>query len=112
MTVASDGLSVRLTRGVFSLEARDADLARAISATAREHGAVADRTRVQEVQLAIAAKPDAIDVGFWRATLGYAPLDDDNAVDPLGHEVDVLDAGAGSGQGAAARDAHRRVRGS
>ena len=32
MTVASDGLSVRLTRG-FSLEARDADLARAISAT-------------------------------------------------------------------------------
>jgi 4a-hydroxytetrahydrobiopterin dehydratase len=39
MTVASDGLSVRLTRG-FSLEARDADLARALSATAREHGAV------------------------------------------------------------------------
>ena len=85
MTMSGDGLSVRLTRGVFSLEARHADLARAISATAREHGAVADRTRVQEVQLAIAAKPDAIDVGFWRAALGYAPLDDDNAVDPLGH---------------------------
>jgi 4a-hydroxytetrahydrobiopterin dehydratase len=40
---------------------------------------------VQEVQLAIAAQPDAVDVGFWRAVLGYAPLDDDNAVDPLGH---------------------------
>jgi 4a-hydroxytetrahydrobiopterin dehydratase len=52
---------------------------------AREHGASADRTRVQEVGLAIAAKPEAIDVGFWRAVLGYAELADDNAVDPLGH---------------------------
>ena len=39
----------------------------------------------QEVQLAIAAKPDEVDVGFWRAVLGYAGLDDDNAIDPLGH---------------------------
>ena len=23
--------------------------------------------------------------GFWRAVLGYAELDDDNAVDPIGH---------------------------
>ena len=37
------------------------------------------------MQLAIAAKPDAIDVGFWRAVLGYAERADDNAVDPLGH---------------------------
>ncbi len=37
------------------------------------------------MQLAIAAKPDAVDVGFWRAVLGYAPMADDNAVDPLGH---------------------------
>jgi 4a-hydroxytetrahydrobiopterin dehydratase len=46
---------------------------------------------------AIAAKPDAIDVGFWRAVLGYAPMADDNAVDPLGHGSTVwmqaLDAG-------------------
>jgi 4a-hydroxytetrahydrobiopterin dehydratase len=52
---------------------------------ARTHGAVADRTGAQEVQLAIAAKPDAVDVGFWRAVLGYARLADDNAIDPLGH---------------------------
>ena len=76
---------MRLTRGVFRLEVRHIDLARAVSATARGHGAVADRAGVQEVQLAIAAQPDAVDVGFWRAVLGYAPLDDDNAVDPLGH---------------------------
>ena len=37
------------------------------------------------MQLAIAAKPDAIDVGFWRAVLGYDPMCDDNGVDPLGH---------------------------
>jgi 4a-hydroxytetrahydrobiopterin dehydratase len=37
------------------------------------------------VQLAVAAKPDEIDLGFWRAVLGYAPMSDDNAVDGLGH---------------------------
>lgn len=85
LTVADDRLTVRLTRDVWTLESRHEELARAVSAVAREHGAVADREAVQEVQLAIAAKPDAIDVGFWRAVLGYAPMSDDNAVDPLGH---------------------------
>jgi 4a-hydroxytetrahydrobiopterin dehydratase len=85
MTIADSRLTVRLTRGVFGLEDRHARLAHAVSAVAREHGAVADRTLAQEVQLGIAARPDAIDVGFWRAVLGYAELDDDNAVDPLGH---------------------------
>jgi 4a-hydroxytetrahydrobiopterin dehydratase len=85
LTIAGNGLSVRLSRGVFRLEEPHIDLARAVSAAARTHGAVADRTGVHEVQVAIAAKPDAVDVGFWRAVLGYAPLADDNAVDPLGH---------------------------
>jgi 4a-hydroxytetrahydrobiopterin dehydratase len=85
LTIADGRLSVRLTRGVFRLEVRHVDLARAVSAMARAHGAVADRTGAHEVQLAIAAKPDAVDVGFWRAVLGYAGLADDNAVDPLGH---------------------------
>lgn len=85
LTIADDQLTVRLARGVFTLEQRHIDLARAVSAVARTHGAVGDRARAQEVQLAIAAKPDAIDLGFWRAVLGYAPQDDDNALDPLGH---------------------------
>jgi 4a-hydroxytetrahydrobiopterin dehydratase len=85
MTVADDQLTVRLTRDLWRLEERHVRLAQAVSAMAREHGATADRTRVQEVQLAIAARPDAIDVGFWRAVLGYAEMSDDNAVDPLGH---------------------------
>jgi 4a-hydroxytetrahydrobiopterin dehydratase len=85
MTIADGRLTVRLTRDVWALEARHVALARAVSAVARAEGAVADRAAVQEVQVAIAAKPDAVDVGFWRAVLGYAPMSDDNAVDPLGH---------------------------
>ncbi|HEY8111700.1 MAG TPA: VOC family protein [Actinomycetes bacterium] len=84
MTLTDGQLTVRLTRGVFRLEERHVELAQAVSAVAREHGATADLL-AQEVQLAIAAQPDAIDVGFWRAVLGYAELADDNAVDPLGH---------------------------
>jgi 4a-hydroxytetrahydrobiopterin dehydratase len=85
MTVADGQLTVRLARGVERLEDRHVRLAQAVSAVARERGAVADRTRVQEVQLAIAARHDQIDVGFWRAILGYRELADDNAIDPLGH---------------------------
>jgi 4a-hydroxytetrahydrobiopterin dehydratase len=85
LTVADDHVTVRLTRGVFQLEERHIALARAVSAVAQANGAVPDRTAVQEVQVAIAAQPEAADVRFWRAVLGYLPLDDDNAIDPLGH---------------------------
>jgi 4a-hydroxytetrahydrobiopterin dehydratase len=85
MSLASDRLTVRLTRDVWQLEAHHAEIARAVSAIAREHGAEPDRSAVQEVQVAIAAKPDAIDLGFWRSVLGYTSVAEDNAVDPLGH---------------------------
>jgi 4a-hydroxytetrahydrobiopterin dehydratase len=85
LTAADDRLTVRLSRDIWQLEPEHVQLARAISAVAREHGAVPDRAAVQEVQLAIAAKRDAIDVNFWRAALGYASMADDNAIDPLGH---------------------------
>jgi 4a-hydroxytetrahydrobiopterin dehydratase len=85
LTIADDQLTVRLTRDLWWLEPRHVDLARAISAVAREYDAVAVRAAVQEVQLAVAAKPAEVDLGFWRAVLGYAPMSDDNAVDPLGH---------------------------
>jgi 4a-hydroxytetrahydrobiopterin dehydratase len=84
LTATSDRLTVKLTREIWGTEARHAEVARAISAIAREHGATADRSAVQEVQLAVAAKPDAIDLPFWRAVLGYAPMADDNGIDPLG----------------------------
>ena len=84
LTAASDRLTVKLTREMWGTEARHVEVARAISAVAREHGATADRGAVHEVQLAVAAQPEAIDLGFWRAVLGYAPMHDDNAIDPLG----------------------------
>jgi 4a-hydroxytetrahydrobiopterin dehydratase len=85
MTIGDGRLTVRLTRDLWQLEERHIELARAVSAAARAQGANVDRGAVQEVQLAIAAKPDSIDLGFWRAVLGYAPRADDNTVDPLGN---------------------------
>ncbi len=85
LTVADDRLTVRLSRDIWQLETEHVQFARAISAIARALGATPDRAAVQEVQLAIAAKRDAIAVNFWRAVLGYVPMAEDNAVDPLGH---------------------------
>jgi 4a-hydroxytetrahydrobiopterin dehydratase len=85
LTVVDASLTVRLSRDLWQLEPRHVELARAVSAVARAHGATADRAAVQEVQLAIAAKRDAVDLGFWRAVLGYVPMAEDSAVDPLGH---------------------------
>lgn len=85
ITIADQRVTVRLNRDVWQIEAEHVEFARVVSAIARDHGAAADRSAVQEIQLAVAAKPDVINVGFWRAVLGYAPMADDNAVDPLGH---------------------------
>ena len=85
LTMADGRLTVRLARDVWLLESRHVELARAVSEVAGRHGAVADRSRAQEVQLAVAARPDAVDVGFWRAVLGYDAMSDDNGADPLGH---------------------------
>jgi len=98
LTLADERVTIRLTRDLWALESSHVELARAISATAREHGAVPDRAAIQEVQLAIAAKPAAVDVGFWRAVLGYVPMADDNAVDPLGHGSTVWMQELGEGK--------------
>jgi 4a-hydroxytetrahydrobiopterin dehydratase len=85
LTATASHLTVRLTRELWAIEDRHAELARAVSAVAREHGAAPDRAAVQEVQLAISAKPDTLDVDFWRAVLGYSSLAPDNGIDPLGN---------------------------
>ena len=89
ITLLSDRVTVRLTREVWKIEESHIELARAVSVVAKAHGAVADRSAVNEVQVAISAKPDAIDLGFWRAVLGYAPMQSDNAIDPLGNSSTV-----------------------
>ena len=89
LTATPRWLTVRLTREVWGIEERHIELARAVSAVAREHGGAADRSAVQEVQVAVAAKPEAIDLGFWRAVLGYDAKADDNGIDPLAHSSTV-----------------------
>jgi 4a-hydroxytetrahydrobiopterin dehydratase len=84
LTIVSKRLTIRLTREIWKIEAEHINLAREISKVARLLGAVADPNQVQEVQFAIAAKPDAIDLTFWKAVLGYDPMLEDNAIDPLG----------------------------
>lgn len=85
LTIASNLLTVRLTREVWNIEVKHIEIARAISQVAKTNGAVAEPRRIQEVQVAIAAKPAAIDLEFWRAVLGYEPMLRDNAIDPLGN---------------------------
>lgn len=85
LTLSDRGVAVRLNRDLWQLESDDIALARSVSAVAHELGGVSDRSAIQEVQLAIAAKPGAVNLKFWSAVLGYAPLADDNAIDPLGH---------------------------
>lgn len=85
LSVTARGLGVRLTREMWALEATHVEVARAISAVARKHGTRGDRSAVQEVQVAVSAKAADLDVGFWRAVLGYDAKAPDNGVDPLGH---------------------------
>jgi 4a-hydroxytetrahydrobiopterin dehydratase len=85
LTITADRVTVRLTRDLWLLEAHHVELARAVSSVALAQSAVADRAAVQEVQLAVSARPEEVNVEFWRAVLGYAPVADDNAADPLGH---------------------------
>jgi len=85
LTIGDDRLSVRLTQDMWALEAHHIEIARGVSAAAVAMGAVADRSRIQEVQIAISAKPSEANLAFWRAVLGYRPAADDNGVDPLGH---------------------------
>jgi 4a-hydroxytetrahydrobiopterin dehydratase len=89
LTIADQHLAVRLSRHFSQLERQHLDLARAITSVARAHQAVPDPAAAQEVQLAIAAKPDSVDSGFWRAVLGYTGTGDVGAVDPLGHGSSV-----------------------
>lgn len=89
ISVSDAGTSVRLTRDVWQLETHHIAVAQAVSKLAKDHGAKAEPHRVQEVQLAIAAKADQMCLPFWKAILGYADMADDNAVDALGHSSTI-----------------------
>jgi 4a-hydroxytetrahydrobiopterin dehydratase len=79
------GVTVRLrSHDVDELSGRDVQLARQISAAARELGVPADPTAVQTVQVAIDALVGPVVRPFWRAVLGYREVGDEDLVDPHG----------------------------
>jgi 4a-hydroxytetrahydrobiopterin dehydratase len=73
-----------MSHDVDGLSRRDVDLARGISAAARELGVAADPGAVQSVGLAIDALTDADVQPFWRALLGYRQVGSEDLVDPRG----------------------------
>lgn len=91
--VRAHGVTVRLvtfTDDYGGMTRRDLDLARQISAVARELGLVADPSAVQSL-LVIPGAPDTASVlPFWRAVLGYEPRPDspdEDLVDPHARTV-------------------------
>jgi 4a-hydroxytetrahydrobiopterin dehydratase len=87
--VRHDGVTVRLvtdTADRHGLSRRDVELARRISAVARELGVPADPSVLQTVQITIdaLAAPDVMP--FWRAVLGYVGHPDmpEDVLDPRG----------------------------
>jgi 4a-hydroxytetrahydrobiopterin dehydratase len=78
-----DGVTVRLgTHEIDGLSRRDVELARQISAAARELGVPADPTAVQTLQVAIDALVTPEVRPFWRAVLGYREEGEEDLVDP------------------------------
>ncbi|WP_344372734.1 VOC family protein [Agromyces tropicus] len=86
-----EGVAVKLiSRDVRDLSVRDVEVARLVSAIAREHGLVADPSVLQVVQTAVAS-PEAADVTpFWQAVLGYVRPNDTHLVDPLRRSSSVF----------------------
>jgi pterin-4a-carbinolamine dehydratase len=69
-----EGVTVRLltvTDDYYGISERDVELARQISAVARELGVPADPSRLQTVQVSIDALVSRHVMPFWRAVLGY-----------------------------------------
>ena len=76
-----EGVAVRLGDSQ-GLAIADIELARQISAAARELGLIADPAAVQAVQISIDAIAAPEVMPFWRAVLGYAEFGDEDLVDP------------------------------
>ena len=80
-----ESVTVRVkTDDLGDLSERDVELARQISAAARELDVPADPSAVQTVQISIDALVSAEVMPFWRAVLGYRQVGDEDVVDPHG----------------------------
>ena len=86
--VRAGGVTVRLISvadDYFGMTERDVEVAREVSAVAREMGLSADPSGVQNLLIVPGAPDTAAVRPFWRAVLGYEPRPDspdDDLVDP------------------------------
>ncbi len=86
-----EGVAVKIvTRGIRNLSTRDLDVARRISAAARDLGLRPDPSALQVGQVAVASPESADVMPFWRAALGYVPANDTHLVDPLRRNSSVF----------------------
>ena len=79
-----DGVTVRpitVTDDYYGMSRRDVELARQISAVARQQGLSADPSAVQTLLIIPGAPVTAEVIPFWRAVLGYEPRGDSPAED-------------------------------
>ncbi len=78
---------ITITDDYYGMSQRDVELARQISALAREQGLPADPSAVQSLLVIPGAPVTAEVMPFWRAVLGYEPRGDspdEDLVDPRG----------------------------
>ena len=78
---------ITVTDSYFGMSRRDVELARQVSAAARELGFAADPSAVQSLLVIPGAASTAEVMPFWRAVLGYEPRPDspdEDLVDPRG----------------------------
>jgi 4a-hydroxytetrahydrobiopterin dehydratase len=79
----TDGVTLRImTNGGGGLSERDVEMARQISAAARELHVPADPAAVQTVQVTIDALVSPQVMPFWRAVLGYQEWGEEDLLDP------------------------------
>lgn len=83
------GVVVRTAGVDFALDATDVEIARRVSAVARELGLASDPTVLQVVNLNVARHPDVDVRPFWNAALGYEDLWDADAIDPNGRGIQL-----------------------
>lgn len=89
LDLRDDSVTVRLitvSAGYYGLTATEVELARQVSAIARELGTTADPAALHGVELAIDALARADVMPFWRAVLGYVDRGDgdEDLIDPDG----------------------------